>query len=317
MAGPFDDELTPEEEAMLNNPDAVPPAEEEGEGSIEEAIVEAGTPPAAEEPKPAEQQPVDQQPAAPAQDDAAAEERAFAEFLEKHKGKSVEELARLTYQQQKRANREASENRQTRERVSALAERARQAAEARTQTATDIEARKAAFREKLATDPDGAVTEFVDSFLNDKVQQADAAVIAARQEAAIEFADTHIPEFGNRWPEMQGLAKEIGFSDQELDAIDDGRPLVLLSLANHSARLMKAGLMDRNGNLVNVPALDPTPVDPRLAAPNPQPTLGGARPGAKTNRSVQEQLNDLMNLSEDEFNKLDPKVLEDLMRQAA
>lgn len=316
MPGPFDDELTPEEEALLKT-DALPPAEEEGEGTVADAVAEAEAQPAAET-KPAEPTPADP-PAAETPTPEADEDAALAEFLEKHKDKSPEELTRLAFQQSKRASREAAQNRQTRDQVSALADRARRAAEARQSTAADIEAQKQAFRERLTTDPDAAVTELFDSLQNNRLAAADANVIAARQEEAIAFADTHIADFGNQWTGMKGLANELGYSDAEMDNIDDGRALVVLSLANHAARLMKAGIMDRAGNIdmSKVPTADLAPVDPRLAAPSPQPTMGGGRGGAKTNPSVTEQLNDLLSLSDEDFNKLDPKVLEDLMRKAA
>ena len=325
MAGPFDDDLTEDEKKLLEQHDSVPPAADEDTdpgNSVAAAVEEAGQKPADE--KPADQQPPEQQTQQQGETDQQqqqqapeqTEEQELAAFLEKHKGKSPEELARLAFQQQKRANREAATNRTTREAVNQLAERARQAAERRQQVGTDIEAKKAAFREKLASDPDAAVAELFDGIADGQLQQADAAVVQARQDAAIAFADEHIPDFGKRWPEMHGLAKEIGFTDAELDQIDDGRPLVMLSLAAMTARLMKAGVMDRFGNIVNAAAVTTTPVDPRLAAPDPQGTLGNGR-GAKTNPSTADQLNELLAMSEEEFAKVDPKVIEDLMRKAA
>jgi hypothetical protein len=304
----------------------VPPAEEEGEGTVEEAVAAAKAPaeePAAAEPKPGEPKPAAETPTAeaPPVDDAAAEEKDFASFLEKNKGKTPEELARYAYQQGKRANKEAATNRQVRDQVSALAERARRAAEARAEAQTTIPEMKQKFREKLATDPDAAVQELFDSIADEKLQRVDEAANVARVEEAIAFADTHIPEFGKQWSGMVSLAKEIGYSDAELDGIDDGRALVMLSLANHSARLMKAGVMDRSGNIVNVPTIEPTPLDPRLAAPDPQRTLGGT--GARSARgaqTIEQQLAEIDNMSDAELAKFDkdnPGVIDGLLKQAA
>jgi hypothetical protein len=116
---------------------------------------------------------------------------------------------------------------------------------------------------------------------------------------------------------MHALANEIGYSNDEINAIDDGRSLIVLSLANHAARLIKAGIMDGYGNIVNVPQLQTTPVDPRLAAPDPQRTLGGT--GARSTRgsaTIEQQLSDMANMSDEEFNKLPPEVIEAVLKAA-
>lgn len=323
MPGPFDEEFTPEEEAALADTTVVPPAEEEGVGSVEEAVADAKTTPAAEpkpveEPKPAAEAPAVEQPPV---DEAAAEESDLAAFLEKHKGKSPEELARLAFQQSKRANKEATTNRQVREQVSALAERAKRAAEERTKVHSTVPELKQKFREKLATDPDAAVAELFDQLADERVQRVDEVADAARVDEAIAFADAHIPDFGKQWTNMVGLAKEIGYSEAELDGISDGRALVMLSLANHAARLMRAGVMDRLGNIVSVPQMETQPLDPRLSAPDPQKTLGGT--GARAARgaqSIEQQLGEISEMSDAElakFEKDNPGVIDGLLRQAA
>lgn len=325
--GPFDDELTPEEEALLASDATVPPAEEGGEGSVEDAIREAGQKageaepakePAAAEVDPAAKTPAEPDPAAPTATEEEIAERDLAAFLEKHKGKTPEELARIALQQNKRANRAEATNRKTNEQISAIAERARRAAEERQRVATEAPNRKNQFREKLASDPDAATAELHDRMVDAEVEAAEAAAKAARLDQAIVFADEHIPEFGKQWPGMQAIAKEFGYTDAELDNIEDGRALVMLNLANYSARLMKAGIMDRLGNIVNVPQMETTPVDPRLAAPDPQKTLGGA--GARSTRgaqTVEQQLAEINNMSDEEFNKLEPGLVEGLLKQAA
>lgn len=312
--GVFDDEFTPEEEALLKDDNALPPAEEGGEGSVDDAIAAA---PVAE---PAAASPVEGEPApkpaeaVPAVDE---EEKALADFLEKNKDKSAEEVLRLAFQQSKRANKEAAQNRQVREKVNVIAARAKSAAEQRDRLATSIPDLKARFKEQLETDPDGATTMLFEALVDKQMNEADGEVQRARVEEAIVFADTHIPEFGRNWPGMHELARELGYTDDEINAIDDGRPLVTLYLASLAGRLLKSGIMDRFGNLVNVPQVETTPVDPRLAAPDPQRTLGGT--GARSTRgsaTVEQQLNEIANMSEEEFSKLDPAMLDALLKAA-
>jgi hypothetical protein len=326
---PFDEEFTPEEEAALNDT-TVPPAEEGGEGSVEEAIAAAGQaktteappepapakapePKAGEEPqpKPAEVPPVDQ---------AAAEAAEFAAFLEKNKGKTPEELARLAFQQTKRATKEAATARQVKTKVGAVAQRVRAAAESREKIASTVPELKEKFRARLAEDPDAAVAELFDGLVDSKLSEADAAVQSARIDDAITFADTYIPEFGQNWPQMHELANELGFKDEEVNAIDDGRTLVALYLANIAGRLMKAGIIDRLGNIQNIPQIEPTPLDPRLSAPDPQPTLGGGRPKPGGTQSLEEQLNAIAQMSDPELNQFEkdhPGVIDELLKAAA
>jgi chemotaxis protein histidine kinase CheA len=320
---PFDEEFSPEEEAALQDANAIPPAEEEGEGSVEEALAAAGQakepdPAPAEAPKPGEA-PAAEAPKPAEEPPAQTEEQELAAFLEKHKDKTPEELQRLLFQQTKRASREAADNRRTRSQVSAIAERARAAQARREQLATAAPDLKEKFRQRVGEDPDAAVSELFEAIVDQKLQEADSEVQAARVEEAIQFADAHIPDFGTNWPGMHKLANEIGYSDDEVNAIDDGRPLIALYLASHTARLMKAGIMDRYGNinLEALPGFQATPIDPRLAAPDPQKTLGGgAARGARGAQTVEQQLAEIANMSDEEFNKLDPAVLDALLKAA-
>lgn len=326
MPGPFDEEFTPEEEAALKDT-TVPPAEEEGEGNVEQAIVDAGqakepdpapAPAPAAEPKPGEEPPP--KPAEePPVDQAAAEAAELAAFLEKHKGKSVEEMAKIAIQQTKRATKEAATTRQVRQKVGVIAQRARDASERREKIASSVPDLKEKFRSRLAEDPDAAVAELFDGLVDSKLSEADAAVQSARIDDAIEFADSHIPEFGQNWPQMHELANELGFKDEEVDAIDDGRTLVALYLANIAGRLMKSGVIDRLGNIVNLPHIEPTPLDPRLAAPDPQRTLGGGRQKAGGGESVEAQLNAIAEMTDEELNKFEkdnPGAIDALLKTA-
>jgi DNA-binding XRE family transcriptional regulator len=329
---PFDEEFTPEEEAALKS-DAVPPAEEEGEGNVDDAIADAGktkteAEPAAaapkDEPKPGAEAPAAEQPKTPTpEEETAAEEKDLAAFLEKHKGKSPKELARLAFQQTKRASKSEATNRQVNARIQAIGEQARVLAERRQKIAAEAPTKKGQFREKLASDPDAATAELYDAMVDREVSEADEAARTARMDQAIVFADEHIPEFGKQWPGMQTLAKEFGYSDQDLNQIEDGRALVMLSLANHSARLIKAGIMDRSGNIdiSKIPTGEAEITDPRLNAPDPLKTLGGG--GARSTagaQTVEQQLAAINNMSDAELNAFEianPGKIEELLQKAA
>lgn len=331
---PFEEEFTPAEEAALTDATAVPPAEEEGEATVEQAIADAAagkateaepaatpalTDPAA--PVDPAAAPVDPA-AAPAAPEALTEEQELAAFLEKHAGKTPEELGKLLYQQTKRATKEAATNRQVRSSVSAIAERARAAAERREQVAKVAPNLKENFRKRVTEDPDAAVAELFDALIDQQVTVADTEAEALRFDEAIAFADEHIPNFGGAWPSMKGLANEVGYTDEELNGISDGRSLVMLYLADHTARLMKAGIMDNRGN-IDLSKLQPAtaePTDPRLTAPNPQPTLGGGRGSGAVAQTLEQQLAAIADMTEDELGKFDaanPGLIDELLQKAA
>jgi hypothetical protein len=249
-------------------------------------------------------------------DHAAAEAAELAAFLEKHKDKSPEELARLAFQQSKRASKEAASSRQVRSKVSAIAGRAREAAERRERLAGAAPDLKAQFKARLSEDPDAATAELFEALLDSKLQEADDSAREARVEEAIHFADEHIPEFGRSWPGMLEIAKEVGYSEDEINAIDDGRPLVVLYLASLTGRLMKSGIMDRFGNILNAPQPQPVPLDPRLSAPDPQRTLGGGSRGVRGAQTIEQQLAEIASMSDEEFDKLDPATIDALLKAA-
>lgn len=328
--GAYDDELTDEERAAIAAADQsneLPPAEDDDEQNAPPA--DPAPAPAAEEKKPAEKpKPAEEpkaaaeaepkpaaeaQPAQPAQD----EEARFTAFMEKHKDKSPEELARLAFQQSARANKGEATARVAGQNLQQLADRAKAAIERRNSIATGAVQKKTGFREKLQSDPDAATAEIHDRLVEREVAEADAEVDQALVEQAIGFASAHIPDFGNRWDGMKSLATEMGYTPQEIAGIRDGRDIVMLSLAQISANLIKAGVIDVSGNLRAQAEPTTEATDPRLTAPDAAQTLGSggnrANGGGKT---PEEQLQDLLNLSDADFDKLDPAQLESIMRAA-
>ena len=302
----YDDDFSDDELKALEEhagSDAVPPVEDDDAAPIapETVAEELGLAPA--------------EPAAPAAPVAETEEEAFQAFLKANEGKSPDELAKIAFQQSKRANAEAFRGRKSQEQIEAIRENA---AKVLADRRADIAARRDAFNTKLAEDPDAATRDVHEALLSQEEQAAEYEAVRARQDAAIELASTAIPDFVAKAPAIQAFGQEMNYTREELNGITDGRDLVTLYLASLTGRLIKAGMMDVHGNFTQAPqVVADTPTDPRLRTPAPVKTLSSvpAR-SAGTTPNVEQQLSDLLNLSDADFNKLTDAQLENLLRQA-
>jgi hypothetical protein len=286
---PYADHFTPEEEtaaAAFEKSTEVPPPED-GEAPAADPAAAAAPPPPPPPPPPAPAPAVD--PAAAPADPAAAAAAAaaaagtstddpeFKAWWDKHKDKSPEEIARLAFQQGKRANREGFTARKTQEQLDDVARRAAETLAARK---TDIENRRKAFDEKLKDDPDAAAKEVNDRLLDEELARAEADAHVTRVDTAIGFAETYIPDFRTEYPQIRSFGEEIGYSKAELNGITDGRDIVTLNLARLAGNLIKAGVIDVRGQFLKAPEpIAQVPTDPRLTAPAPVTTLSSA-PGA-------------------------------------
>jgi hypothetical protein len=300
---PFDDDLTDEERAELEAfENTTPPAD----------IDDADPNPA---PAPAQEPPAQQQ--APADDGNEPDD--IEAFKAKYAGKTPEELIQIAYAQSKRANKVGFEARQTGETLKQFQERARAVLEQKKQQAAGtlegLEARRAALKQKIQDDPDAATAEIMEMLLDRDKQavqsEVEAAEVEAQVQEALAFAGQYIPEFHTRAPQMFSTAVELGFQPEEVHAIRDGRQLVVLHLATAAANAMKAGLMDRFGNFTAPQPGTNQPTDPRLQADNPPNGFGRKPAPAGGARSQQDQLNDLLNMSDADLAKLGD---EELMR---
>lgn len=297
----FDDDLSEQEKAELAAfENSTPPAD------VDDADPQP-TPTPAPAPAPA-QEPQQAQP------EAGDEPDDLEAFKAKHAGKSPEELLALAHAQIKRANRVGFEARHAGETLKQFQDRARAALEAKKQQAAGklegLEARRAELRQKIQDDPDAATTEIMEMLLErDKAAvqaDVDAAEVETQVQEALTFAGQYIPDFHTRAPQMFNTAVELGFQPEELHAIRDGRQLVVLHLATMAGNLMRAGVIDRLGNLVAPQPGNPQPTDPRLAADNP-PNGFGRKPAAPGGgqKSQADAMNDLLNLSDAELAKMD------------
>lgn len=252
--------------------------------------------------------------------DDAGDDDQWRDFLDKHKGKSPEELARLAFQQNKRANRASYDGRQAQERLNSVLGRIEEAKKARV---TALEQQRAEFDRKLETDPDAATREAYEQSLRreqaEAEAEADREAFEARAGAAVEFASAYIPDFAQRAPAIRDFGLEMGFTQDEVHGLVDGRQIVTLHLAAIAGNMMKAGLIDPSGKFLKLPE----PVKPRESGDEqgekPQRRTQFSRQPARgpgTQKSLEERLADISNMSDADFAKLSDTELDALLEQA-
>lgn len=313
--GPYDDDVSEAEEAELNrlmqSNEAPPPDDQagattgDGDGDDGEGVSPPPAAPAAA-------------PAAPADGEGDNQgdspDAELAAFIERHKGKSVEELAQLAFQQQKRAGRAEFDSRKRGEDLQGVLTRIQQARDAKV---AELQGKRTAFEEKVKNDPDAALLDAHEQQIKRDEDQArreaEQAEFEARADAAIELASSCIPDFAQRAPAIRSFGQEMGFSADEVGNMVDGRQIVTLHLAQISANLIKAGMMDSAGRFLKLPEpttkLDGNP-------PPRQPFNRQPARGANVAPSLDQQLADINNMSDADFDKLKPEELEALLRAA-
>lgn len=313
------DELTTEEQAALDGfltTDQTLPPPDAQEGAPEAPAAPAPTP------RPAPAAPAPVAPASPAPAPAApgpeqTDDEKFAAWQAANAGKSPEELARIAFNQEQRAKREAFENRQRGQTLEQINARVKAAAEKRATDLAAIEQRDKDFREKLQSDPDAAALQIHEERIAADRERIASDEHTARVDAAIGLATQALPDFQDRAPAVYEFGGEMGYSKEELAGISDGRDLVVLSLADMAARLIKGGRMNMRGELLPDPKpVADVPTDPRLTTPAPVTTLSStpARP-ANSSKAPTSQATDLLNMSEADFANIPPAELDALMRQ--
>jgi len=321
---PYDDEPTAEELAQMEEDErkrGLPepddssqqqPAAEPGDEGDDDELDEDGEP----KPKPAAQEP------APKVEGEEEEEEEgddkLAGFLAKHQGKTPEELVKLAFQQQQRAARAEFDQRKTSENLSTVLARIQQARDARVNKTAE---ERAAFEAKLKDDPDAAVLEAREAQLAERQQaelaELDAEEFNARATAAIELASAAIPEFQKRAPGIRSFGVELGFSPEEVGQMVDGRQIVGLYLASIAGNMIKAGIIDTSGRFLKLPQPVEEPTDGQQEQGKRRGTGFGRQParGAQGAKTLEARLAEAASMTDEEFDKLDPKALEELLRE--
>lgn len=314
MAGPYDDEEPNEDELRQleeheRNAD-VPP-----DSSDEE--LPAGDPPENDPPADEQQQPPAQPGDGDGDDDGGGDpQEELAGFLEKHRGKSPEELLRLAFQQSKRANRAEFDSRKATENLTSVLAKIQEKRDARVNA---IRQERESFKQKVETDPDAALLEAHERNLTEKEREELAALdeeeFAARAQAAIELASSVIPDFQTRAPQIRGFGVELGFSPQEVDAIVDGRQIVALHLAQIAGNMMRAGIIDTAGRFISLPE----PANEQPANPAPRGSGFNRAPGRAANpgKTLEQQLAELDQLDDAAFDALSDELVMGLLKQDA
>lgn len=295
----------PDEQDGANTSEGGAPEPDPASGN--EPIDQPADTPAAEQPAEGE---------ADATPDADAQ---YQDFLAKHKGKTAEELARLAFQQSKRANREAFDSRQSQERLNSVLTKIQAARDARMK---EIDQRREAFDQRVEQDPDAALREAHRAQLDREQREAEAeaerAAFEARSQQAIEIASQAIPNFHEEAPKIGEFARrEMGFTAQEVAGIDDPRMIVTLQLARLAGNLIKGGVLTIDGRFQGLPqAQAPAATAPDTARAQTRSGFGKqpAR-GTQAAKSYVDQLADVANMSDEDFAKLSDAELEALLTQ--
>lgn len=268
--------------------------------------------PAAEPPTPASD---------PAPGPAPTDEERFAAWQAQHAGKSPEEMARLAFQQSQRASGAEARARTASQSLTQINDRVRGAAERAAAERARVQTARTEFDQRLTDDPDAATRELRDQRDRDELARIDREEFEARRGAAVDLATQAMPDFAERAPAIYSFGGEMGYSQDELAGVSDGRDLVVLGLAEKFARGVKAGLWDLNGTpLAQAPqAVATAPTDPRLTAPAPAPTLSSAPArAAAPATNLAKQATDLLAMSEADFDKFaaeNPAEFEAMMKQ--
>lgn len=320
---PTEDELKLLETEMASG--AVPPAEDDDSQPItpeqvaaEAGVTTTGTPAKTDEAAPAAASAADVAPAAK----ELTDDEKLAAFLEEHKGKTPEELAKLAFQQSQRANQSGFQARKVKEEAAAATKRISDALSGLAERRAKIAEKRTGFDEQLQTDPDAATREVHERLLTNEERELQQEEFRLKQDHMVAIVSQVIPDFHTAAPAIAAFGAEMNYSPDELAAVTDPRDMVTLHLASLTGRLMKAGIMDINGNIDPAklaPAVEAT--DPRLANKTPVIQTIGSAParGANGAKSLDQQLSEIAQMNDRELEKFErdhPGVLDQLLRQA-
>src|SRR5690606_3126572 len=174
------------------------------------------------------------------------------------------------------------------------------------------------FRSKVENAPDAALLEAHDARLQSEQQrelaELDAQEFSARAQAAIELASQVIPDFQQRAPAIRDFGLSMGFSQQEMASVVDGRQIVTLHLASIAGNMLRAGIIDTAGRFIGLP--EPV-ADGGEPSPGRPGTGFGSQParGAQGQRTLEQSAADIANMSDEDFSKLDERELENLLKE--
>ncbi|MGE0716286.1 MAG: hypothetical protein AB7P02_12665 [Alphaproteobacteria bacterium] len=316
----------------------------------EEALLRADqTPlPPADDPKPAEAnddteadepaKPEDEKPALEAPAEEEGDDDQLAAFMEKHKGKSAEELLRIAYQQSRArqeakgdAKRARADAQAHQERLAEIATKIKEAREARLK---EIEEKDKAFEEELRADPDAATRRLHQEHVRRQREELDNQAREEQGRAWQEFVEQQrvltrdaIPDFETVQEELVRYAiEERGYTPNEIMAASDHRDIVTLDRARRFDALVKAGVIDAKGNFLAAPSAPAAAPAGKAAqarqilqgqtpanAPRTLSDTRGVRPRGGP-KALRDRAKELADMSDMDFSKVSEKDLEALLR---
>jgi hypothetical protein len=281
-----------------------------------------------------------EQKAAPAAEEGAEEEEAeaddsFKAFLAKHKDKKPEDILRLAFQQDAARRERATEAKRHREEaethsrtLQTLLQRIEQARQAKAQ---EVAQRRQSFDDELKADPDAATRKLHEEMLRREQQELEARqwndFVETQRRA---FDETIRKETGKG---MQDIREDLfryavedgGYTPEEVSRASDARDLITLDRARRFMGLVKAGVINMNGEINPNYRAQPAPQQPatqqqpqslqargqealarsaRMAQQAPR-TLSDARGGnPNAQKSLRARAEEILNLDMKDFGKL-------------
>lgn len=310
----FMDQLTEDEEnALLDDqsteiPDGTPNADDEP-GQDDGSAAQDGD---------------QQQAAADAQDSDGQKsdadiEAEFSEFLAKHQGKSVEELARLAFDKEKARRVERHSAQQAKGQIQAIQQKMHQAISARQQKQAQ---ERQQFDEALQSDPDKAAKMAFERAQREEMERIQEAEWGSYVTNQSRLAASVIPDFEKNAPTLlQFGIQRMGYDEAQVRAVHDARDLVTLYMAMQFDKMVAAGMVNFDGTAAGQQQQQPGGVmqqqGQQAAARRQSPkTLSMASGGQGANKTLKQQAEDILAMDDAQFAAIPEAELEAILRQA-
>jgi hypothetical protein len=195
-------------------------------------------------------------------------------------------------------------------------------ADAVKRTAERQAADRAKFDETLANDPDAAARIAFDASQRQEMDEVERAAWTDYVTEQTRLAASAIPQFDEVAPNLVQYAVErLGYDEAQVRSVHDARDLVTLYGAMQFDKLVQAGIYSYDGKFTgNAEALGlnvaAAPANAAPAMRQPPVTLSSAAGGSKAGgaKSLKQQADDLLTMSDADFDKLDPSVLDSVLK---
>lgn len=172
----------------------------------------------------------------------------FNSFLERHKGKSQEELLQLAYNQNRARQEARQESKQRGENLNALMERINQA---RQQKQQQGQQERQQFEQELQNDPDSATRKLFERMKQQEEQQFEQQAWSEFVQEQTRRTREAIPDFDEAKEDIAKYAVEnLGYDPQEVAQAADSRAFIAVDKSRRFDALVNQGVIDQRGNPV-------------------------------------------------------------------